>query len=168
MNSSSQTKQLTEVCRVLGSLSDEISHWFNHGKFSIYDVIEYILSVTGKADLKITSFSVSEEAVRRFLYFMDDDLLSSAQFIFDHSTSRNKMSLMLFISKSFEVRLSNNHTKIILIKNDEFNIVISTSANLNQNTRHENGFVSTDERTYEIFERYFDKVFTNAIPYQCT
>lgn len=165
MNSPGLPRRLNEVSNLLGSLSFEIFHWFNHGKFSIYDLIEYLLLCSGKAHLKITSFSLSEEAIRKFIFFKEQELIDTAAFLFDHSTARNKLSLMLFISKSFAVRLSNNHTKIILIRNDLHHLVVSCSANLNQNLRHENGFISTDLGTYTLFDTYFDTVFQKALPY---
>lgn len=159
---SSAPKHLENLYNVLGSLSFEISHWFNHGKFSIYDVIEYILTITGKAELKITSFTISEEAISRFIYFERSGMISGGRFIIDISSSKSKFNALSYLAKTFDVRLNDNHTKIILIRNENYNIVISTSANLNQNRRHENGFVSTDLNTYLLFEEFYDQLFNQS------
>lgn len=162
MNSSNCPKNLIEVCNALGNLSSEISHWFSQGKFSIYDLVEYVLLTTGPAELKVTSYSLSEIAIRRFDFFRNKGMITNARFIFDFSAKRNKIALMIYASNVFEVGLIKNHTKMILVKNENYNIVISTSANLNQNLRHENGFVINDEKTYQIFENYFDNIFADS------
>jgi len=160
-----QSHQFDDISRQIGNLDFEIFHWFNHGKFSLYDLLEYVLTITGKADLAVSSFSISEAAIRRFLYLQNISLVSSVRFLFDHSTQKNKLSQLVFLNKSFEVRIANNHTKIVLIQNDDFHIVISTSSNLNENRRHENGFISTDKKTFELFSGYFNELFNAAIPF---
>lgn len=166
MNSTnfSLPNHLSQLYNVLGSLSKEISHWFNHGKFSIYDLIEYVLIITGPADIKVTSFSISEEAISRFNYFLKSGMVREGKFIFDHSTSKSKFDLLLYLSKTYSVTRTNNHTKIILISNEQYHITISSSANLNQNRRHENGFAATDLVTFHLFEEYFDTIYNRAIP----
>lgn len=76
-------------------------------------MLEYILNFTGPANVRITSYGISETAIRAFVNMMDSGLIKKLYLLFDVSTKRNKLSLLLFASNvATKVFIGANHQSL--------------------------------------------------------
>ncbi len=142
---------------------NEIIPFFSSGSWSLHDLITHCLSYTGKATIKIASFSLSEAALRSFISNKEDNLIHSLYLLFDYTIPKRKFDLMLFAHEVFsEVRLAANHSKIILISGDHNNLAILTSQNLTPNPRIECGAIFTTTFHYQFYLEAFDNFYNNA------
>jgi hypothetical protein len=139
--------------------------FFCDGKWSLYHLLSHVLLFTGPADVRISSFSLSENAIRSFINDKESGLLKSITLLFDISIPRRKMDLMLFAHDVFsEIRLLPNHSKVILIDGNVKACIIS-SQNLTPNPRLEAGVVFTTLKHYNYYSHVFDHYFSNAIAF---
>ena len=110
------------------------------GQFSIINIVEEVLKQTGTADVIISTWTAANAEIKKAEQFLDNKLINKLHFIVDRSfkTRQPKYYDMLVEKFGNVVSTTNSHSKFILIKNDNWNIVIRTSMNLNENKRMEN------------------------------
>ena len=127
-------------------------------------LLEYLLSVTGPADVRITSFSLTEVAVRTFLNLMEKKGIAGLKCIFDLSVRQHKAGLLFFASNiTSEIALAKIHAKLILIGNKDWKIAVTSSANLQINDKVEAGIVAADAGIYSFFLSKFDNTFHSSL-----
>ncbi|MBW6490835.1 MAG: hypothetical protein K0B15_06520 [Lentimicrobium sp.] len=145
-------------------LPDHFYHYINNGQWSLHELLEFVLKYTGPAEVKVTSFSLSETAIRAFVRLMEECLITRLDCLFDVSTKRNKLDLLIFAQNvSPRVFLSSNHAKIISVKSARTHVFINTSANLTVNRRHESGIIITNKIMAAQYAAAIEKVFDSAI-----
>lgn len=71
----------------------------------------------------------------------------------DRKATDKTIKLLPFIQQVFDnFFLANNHSKIILIKNEKFNISILTSQNQTRGNRFETGAIFTTNKQFDYFK----------------
>jgi len=134
---------------------DRIINFWTSGRWSMHDLLIYILKQTGPADVLVTTWSISETAIRDIFVKYKDGLIRSIKFLIDPRIKvRNPKPLQL-LAANFPYKFIACHAKVTTIENDEWQISIVSSANMTNNPRFERGVIFPIK---EIFE--FDK---NAI-----
>lgn len=118
--------------------------------FQLYHLLEFILEQTGSANVVLTTFSVSEEFVRKLVQMKNSGLISRLVIIADHRTAVKALRLTLFTNNvSEELSLGNNHAKVLLIENECWKISVVTSQNQTRGNRIECGMICTIPEIYE-------------------
>ena len=118
--------------------------------FQLYHLLEFILEETGPADLILTTFSVSEEFVRKLLQMKEKGLIRSLVMIADHRTAVKALRLSLFTKNIAEqLLLGNNHAKVVLIQNEAWKVSVVTSQNQTRGNRIECGMICTFPDIYD-------------------
>lgn len=138
--------------------------YFSEGEFSMHELLEHLLLQTGPADVSVSSFSVTEVAVRTFFRLADQGILRSMKCLFDLSVKRHKLDLLFFSSNVVsEISLAKNHSKMILITNESWNVVVVSSANFNINDKIEVGIISTEQHIYSKCEAKYAGWFKSGL-----
>lgn len=118
--------------------------------FQLYHLLEFILEQTGQANVTVTTFSVSEEFVRKLLQLKSTGFIRNLTMISDHRTAIKALRLSLFTKNvADELHLGNNHSKILLIANDNWRVSVVTSQNQTRGNRIESGMICTVPQIYE-------------------
>lgn len=155
---------MKKVRQLLRSLSEAPLQAYLDNRVQLFDIIEMILSETGPAEIYISTFSTSEEFLRRIYRLKRRGQLIRATMLADLKASRKTVNLYTFIANVFdEVYLSENHSKVILIQNARWQVSICTSQN---QTRAivSSGIITTDPAVFiQLRERYAHIINTNAI-----
>jgi hypothetical protein len=126
--------------------------------FQLYHLLEFILAETGTSDLILTTFSVSEEFIRKLLQMKEKGLISSLAIIADHRTAVKALRLSLFTKNiAEELHLGNNHAKVVLVKNKNWNVSVVTSQNQTRGNRIECGMVCTIPEIYDSLLKSISK-----------
>ena len=117
----------------------DITFALTMGQFSLLDLIEATLGITGPADVVIATWSVGFydlDAARRFA---DDGRLRSVRFIVDSSDKRGQATGndIASVFGADSMRATRTHAKFVAVTNDDWNVVIQSSMNLNLNMRSE-------------------------------
>lgn len=130
----------------------DISMALTEGHFSLLDLIEATLAITGPADVVVSTWSAGFYDVEAAERFRADGRLRSIRFVMDSSDKRGQATgadvASLFGAGA--IRTTRTHAKFVVITNDEWNVVIQSSMNLNLNPRSEQ-FSMTDCRETAAF-----------------
>nr|DAI29304.1 MAG TPA: hypothetical protein [Caudoviricetes sp.] len=120
-------------------------------------MLEWILEQVGVAEIWQTSFSISEEFLRRLYFICRDKRVSRISLVLDHKATNKTLKLWAFISQVIEnTYLADNHSKILLVRSQDGDTVsVVTSQNLTRGNRAECAFISTDPN---IFNTLYDQV----------
>ncbi len=158
-------KNLSEKFRNLPQLTRNNTIPFaSAGEFSMHELLEFLLQTTGPATVRISSFSISEVAIRTFFRLMQNGTIVNIECLFDLSVKRHKLGLLYFANNigSF-IAISKNHAKLILIENADWKIVVVGSANFQLNDKNEVGIISADSEIYEFYFKVFKSWFLSGI-----
>ena len=153
------------INQIIRPLSDAPLQAYLDNRVQLFDIIERILSETGPAEIYISTFSTSEEFLRRIYRLRKRGLLTKATMLTDLKASRKTINLYTLISNVFdEVFLAENHSKVILIQNARWMVSICTSQNQTRGNRTESGMITTDPRIFLDLQRQFSEIInTKAI-----
>lgn len=121
-----------------------------------HDLIEHILKQTGPAEIFVSSFSITEPAVRRFINLQEEGYIKNMACMFDKQVKRHHLQTLFLMSNFIdEIFITSNHSKVTLIKNENHHISIVSSANLNENNKIEAGAIFIDRETHEKLTHRF-------------
>lgn len=139
----------------------------NNGSFSFGDVIEYVLNHTGPAHAMISSWVASQAASEKVVDWLGNRRILSARFLLDRMFTETRRKVYDFIVRKFgldSIRTSRIHTKFCVLHNEDWFVVIETSANLNKNTRLEIFRITEDKAFCMFFKEMFDNFFNIISP----
>ena len=129
----------------------------------VADILEWILAQVGVAEVWQTSFSISEEFLRRLYFITKDKKVSRINLVLDHKATNKTLKLWAFIAQVIErTYLADNHSKILLVKSEAGKTVsVITSQNLTRGNRHESAFISIDPAIFATLKAQVDDLITN-------
>ena len=126
------------------------THFVTSGRWSMHDLLIYVLHHVGPSDVMVATWSISELAMRQIIKHKESGLIKSISFLLDPRVKvRNPKPLQL-LSANFPYRLFRCHAKVTLIRSDEHYISIVSSANMTTNPRIERGVIIPDKQVYEF------------------
>ena len=114
----------------------------------VADILDWVLKQLGKSEVWQTSFSISEEFIRRlyFIYFIEKSgLVTKFNLVLDHKATNKTLKLWAFITQVIDTTyLADNHSKVLLVKSERGEMVsIITSQNLTRGNRCESAVITT-------------------------
>lgn len=133
----------------------------------VADILEWILTQVGMAEVWQTSFSISEEFLRRLFFICKANKVSRINLVLDHKATNKTLKLWAFITQIIErTYLADNHSKILLVKSESGDTVsVVTSQNLTRGNRAESAFISTDPTIFNnLFEQVNDLIKNHSVP----
>ena len=129
------------------------------------DVITAILEHIGASEIVISTFSTSEEFLRRIWRLRKEGLITSASLFCDLKAARKTVHLYKFITSIFEsVYLAENHSKVVLLGNDRYKVAVVTSQNQTRGNRFECGIISSSPELYNQLAQGFAKMQEKSLP----
>jgi len=129
----------------------------------VADVVEWVLEQVGRATIWQTSFSISEEFLRRLFFIEKSGKVDAIHLILDFKATQKTLRLWPFLTRVIEhTYLADNHSKVILIKSAAGQTVsIITSQNLTRGNRNESAIVTTDEHVFATFHASLTDIMKN-------
>lgn len=127
----------------------------------VADVVEWAMAqMPGKVHLRQTSFSISEEFVRRLWHMQRSGKVSEVELVLDHKATNKTLRLWPFLVQTINrLYLADNHSKLILLESDTAGevtqVAIITSQNLTRGNRHESAIITTDIGVFRKLEASF-------------
>ena len=127
---------MKHVNRLLKPLSDVPLQAYLDNRLQLFDVLEYILSQTGPAKVYVSTFSTSEEFLRRLFSLRKRKMIIHSVLLADLKAAKKTVNLYTFMSSVFDdVYLTENRTEcamvttqpdIFLTLRDQFSEIINT------------------------------------------
>ena len=129
----------------------------------VADVVEWVLEQVGRATIWQTSFSISEEFLRRLFFINKSGKVDAIHLILDFKATQKTLRLWPFLTRVIEhTYLADNHSKVILIKSAAGQTVsIITSQNLTRGNRNESAIVTTDAAVFATFHASLTDIMKN-------
>ena len=133
-----------------------------YGQFSLLDLIDATLELTGPADVVISTWSAGFYDVEEAVRWRDSGRMLSTRFVMDSSDKRRQSTpgdvAELFGAEN--VRTFRSHAKFVLISNDSgWRICITTSMNLNLNPRLEQFEMTDDVDRFDFMMEFVEACF---------
>ena len=115
----------------------------------------------------MTSFSISEEFLRRIFFISKEGLVRSLDLVLDFKATNKTLRLWPFIAQTIgHCYLTDNHSKILLISNGEWKVAVVMSQNLTRGNRYESGFITTDPTLFATLNEQLDYIITRqSVPF---
>ena len=156
-------KRNQSIGDVLRPLADAPYQAYLSNVLQVADVLDWILSQVGHAEVWQTSFSISEEFLRRLFFIERSGNVSRFNLVLDHKATNKTLKLWVFINQVIErTFLADNHSKVILIRSEAGETVsIITSQNLTRGNRMESSIVTTDKSVFDTLHTQIDDLITN-------
>ena len=160
-------KRSANISDILRPLSDTPHQAYLSNALQVADVLEWILSQVGKAVVWQTSFSISEEFLRRLFFIEKGGKVVEFNLVLDHKATNKTLKLWSFISQTMKrTCLADNHSKILLVQAESGEVVsVVTSQNLTRGNRHESTFISTDKAIFAtLHDQVTDLIRNHSVP----
>lgn len=146
----------------LRPLADAPLQTYLTNTLQVADVVEWVLKQVGKSTIWQTSFSISEEFLRRLFFIEKSGMVDKINLILDFKATNKTLRLWPFLTKVIEnTFLADNHSKVILIQSSTSKVSIITSQNLTRGNRMESAIVTTDAHTFDTLKSSIDDLITN-------
>ena len=129
------------------------------GQFSLIDLIQAALEITGPADVTVSTWSAGFYDIDAAERFRDNGLMRSIRFVMDAASMKKGQASVYDIADLFgegAIRTTRTHAKFALVRNDEWDVVITSSMNLNLNPRCE---MTDDSERCGMFAAFVDALF---------
>ena len=156
-------KRTADIGDVLKPLAEKPFQAYLSNVLQVADVLDWILSQVGKAEVWQTSFSISEEFLRRLFFLERGGNVKRFNLVLDHKATNKTLKLWTFITQVIEhTYLADNHSKILLVKSDSgATVSVVTSQNLTRGNRHESAFISTDPTIFATLHSQVEDLIRN-------
>lgn len=135
------------------------------GDYSLIDIVEHCLDATGPADVTISTWTAAGADLEFAMEFVTDGRVRSARWLVDFSFPQRQPEYFALLVDRFgaeSVRATANHAKFVLIRNEDWDLVLRTSMNLNLNRRLENVEISDDAGMADYLEAVVDEIFAEV------
>ena len=128
-------------------------------------LLGWILQQTGPADVYVSTFSTSDAFLRGFYNLKKKDLVLKSVLLADLKASKKTYRLYKEMQQNFDaVYLSQNHSKVVLVQNDEWTVTVISSQNQTYGDRAECTLVTTNQEIfYQQYSGFSELVDNNSI-----
>ena len=183
-------KRTADINEILKPLKDTPFQAYLSNAVQVADILDWILSQVGIAEIWQTSFSISEEFLRRLFFICKDKKVSRINLVLDHKATNKTLKLWAFITQVIErTYLADNHSKILLVRavgnketetgdsgnsnsqslisdsNTVQTVSVITSQNLTRGNRAESAFISTDPNIFaSLYAQIEDLITNHSVP----
>lgn len=138
------------------------------GGFSILGVIAYVAKLEPIEELHISTFRIGKNHFNELLKLHDKGKLKKCHFItsatqVEIDSKSYKHDYFSYIEKmckkvGWDLKIFNNHSKILLMKTDKNYYVVETSSNLNENPKTEQFSWENDKELYDWYLGLFKEL----------
>ena len=160
-------KRTTSMADVVRPLAECASQAYLSNAVQVADLLEWILGQVGTAKVWQTSFSISEEFLRRLFFIEKSGHVREFNLVLDHKATNKTLKLWAFMTQVIQrTYLTDNHSKILLVQADSGEVVsVITSQNLTRGNRHESAFISTDKEIFNTLHKQVkDLIENHSVP----
>ena len=156
-------KRSADISDFLKPLREKPYQAYLSNALQVADVLDWVLQQLGKSEVWQTSFSISEEFIRRLYFIEKSGLVTRFNLVLDHKATNKTLKLWAFITQVISTTyLADNHSKVLLVKSEQGETVsIITSQNLTRGNRSESAVVTTDPELFATLHAQIQDLITN-------
>lgn len=147
----------------LKPLAEQQNQAYLTSALQVADVLEWILEQLGTSIVWQTSFSISEEFLRRLYFIQRGGMVKEFNLVLDLKATNKTIALWPFMCQVInKTYLADNHSKVLLVQSEKGEVVtVITSQNLTRGNRAESAFISTDLNIFRTIKAQIEDLITN-------
>ena len=112
-------KRTADISDFLQPLRDKPYQAYLSNALQVADVLDWVLRQLGKSEVWQTSFSISEEFIRRLFFIEKSGLVTKFNLVLDHKATNKTLKLWAFITQVINTTyLADNHSKVLLVRSE--------------------------------------------------
>lgn len=155
-----------ELEKVIGDIQkDETIHCLSLGNWSMHHLIEYLLNITGSAEVIIMTWSIKNTGVQTLLRLQEQGQITDLKCVFDNRVKAMCPEAWQLAENNIPCRLTKNHSKVTIIRNEQFSIAVISSANMTHNPRIEAYVITESKPTADYYANVINQVFEGSKPF---
>ena len=156
-------KRTADISDFLKPIREKPYQAYLSNALQVADVLDWVLQQLGKSEVWQTSFSISEEFIRRLYFIEKSGLVTRFNLVLDHKATNKTLKLWAFITQVITTTyLADNHSKVLLVKSERDEVVsIITSQNLTRGNRSESAVVTTDPDIFATLQTQIQDLIRN-------
>jgi hypothetical protein len=126
---------------VVDSLEDDdLIEYVSKGRFSLHNIIEHLISLTGPATVIIATWAMSRKPLSCLYKLKSQGKITELYCLLEHKVPGHNQKSFVYAQSFFDaIWLARCHAKVVIIENENFSVVVTTSSNLTRNKRIEAG-----------------------------
>lgn len=159
----STSVKLTDVLKMVGH--GKTVHWLSEGDWSMHQLLqELLMTVTGPADVYISSYAFSELPARTIANLKATGDIKNLYCLIDSRVDvRSASALSMMKNTADSLKLCHTHAKVTIIKNDEWFLAVVGSANYTTNKRYEAGIISAAGNVASFHQKWVMNELNKAV-----
>lgn len=148
--------ELTVIRSTIGDLNAGQSVYFKtDGAWSNWHLLEYILELTGPAEVCFTTWAISEVAITKFLAWKESGKITDLHAVIDVGLRNRKPAIFHQAIGAFpKLKVAHCHAKATVVISATHHITFIGSANYTKNPRKEVGIIIWDKNIAQANERW--------------
>ncbi len=149
----------------LGDISKGMTkHFYSSGAFNLIQLVVYLLSKTGPADVFLSTYSISTESLSVLKRLKDKGQITSIKFLIDNRVKSISPIQYDLLCTSFPglYRSCALHAKVALLYNEEWSISVVGSQNATHNPKLERGIIHTEPKIWMFDYKMLNDAFNNG------
>lgn len=156
-------KRTAKISDYLKPLSEAPTQAYLTNALQLADILEWVLEQVGTSTVWQTSFSISEEFLRRLYFIGKTGCIKDFHLVLDFKATAKTMNLWVFIQQVVSsTYLADNHSKILLVQSESGDTVsVITSQNLTRGNRNESAVISTDPQIFHTLHTQMQDLIRN-------
>jgi hypothetical protein len=149
------------ACEAIGKIERGCERFiFTKGQILLIDILRAILDQTGPADLDILTWAVGNETINKLTSIKRSGKIKNMRLIIDYSAQSMHPDYCKKMRRLFgddNIRVTKNHAKVLILHNNEWNLCVRSSMNLNVNRRLEYVEISDSPELMAFFSEFFEE-----------
>jgi hypothetical protein len=137
------------------------------GQFSLLDLIRAIAEQIGPSDLTVSTWSTGIRDTENLGMLINKHLFTSVSLCLDRSFAGRQPQYLESVVRVWgwdNIRMTRNHAKFFMLRNDSWDICCRSSMNLNRNPRLEQYDIDDSLELCEFFQGVIDEIFEKMPP----
>lgn len=154
-------KRISRILRPLTYNSEKCQAYLGTGLHTL-GLLGWILEQTGRADVYVSTFSTSDAFLSGFLRLKRKNLIGHSVLVADLKAARKTVKLYRLMQSCFDdIFLCMNHSKIVLVQNENWTVSVISSQNQTYGDRAECSLVTTDQNIFLSLYSGLSKIVEN-------
>lgn len=143
------------------------THFVSEVNWSNHELVQHLITLTGPVNMWFTTFALSEVAARMLLNLKETNQLLAIHGLVDYRV-QNRHPEAYHLAKTLMVKLNQypNHSKITVLENKNWQIVINSSANYTNNTRVESGIICVNTGVQNFYKSWIENLINHGTLYE--
>lgn len=158
-----------DLLELIGELAPESTTWIpTAGQWSLHEMIDHLVRRLGPCHIWLTSWGITAEPLKAILRMEEEGrFLGPPTFLFDSRVrTQCPQAYQVALASKARIYYGKNHSKVVVMRNAQGAIAISTSANLTQNPRFENYVIDTHRSVANAMVEVIEQFIQRADPFE--